>query len=346
MSMVVPSAFLFNQNAAAVRRLLLDEYELLSLRIYPQRSFVELPCVIPVSFLARKRVHETRAAGHTKIIYDSGPSGGRARPRNNRRARIVPMWKKLDGCVFNPALRPNARFLLDQRSETTLSDVGILESGGRLSRTRAVQVPFSFRGIHARAIRPFHVCSRRLTFYPRGQPRFDRPLNRDLLERRKIVFQDLRYMTHAQRLVAAVAESGEYPVSTAAMFVPQDHATADFFEALLNSAFANAWYKVRDVNRSIKLSYLRRLPVVFDRDAWQRIGVLARRCRTIRSYYHRRLSVCTLWEEQNVLMSRFSRQHYWLVQLQAQIDTEVFRLYGLSPSESRAVLELSAVRVF
>ena len=347
-SMVVPSAFLFNMNAARVRQLLLDAYDVLALRIYPQRTFIEVPCVIPVAFLMRKRAEPSRAqtAVRTKIAYHAGPLGGLARPRDERRVRLAATWRKLDGCVFNPAVRGESLFLLDSLAETMLGDFGVLAAGGRLGRSAPKDAPFTFRGIHGRAIRPFHVCARRVTVYRRGETRFHRPLNRELLNARKVVFQDLRYMTHADRLVAAVAGPGDYPVSTAAMFVPRDGEFTEFFEALLNSAFANAWYKLRDVNRSIKLSHLHRLPVINDRDAWRRIGALSVRCRAIRSYYHRNLGWCMPRSEKEVLPARFSEQHGRLLEYQRQIDDEIARLFCLSTRQRRVIAELSAKRVF
>jgi hypothetical protein len=42
---------------------------------------------------------------------------------------------------------------------------------------------------------------------------FDRVPRREFLDRRKVVFQDLRYTTHPERLVAAQAGFGLYDVS-------------------------------------------------------------------------------------------------------------------------------------
>jgi N-6 DNA Methylase len=346
MGLVVPCGFLFNMNGEGVRRLLLDEYDLLTLRIYPQRSFVEVPCVIPVSFVARKRLAASGSTSHTAIIYDPRPSGGVDRPREHRRIRATPHWKKIEGCVFNPGFRQDALFLLDRLADTVLADFGTLGTGGRLSRTRPVRAPFAFRGVHGRAIRAFHVCPRRLIDYRRGELRFDRLPSREFLHARKVVFQDFRYMTHAERIVAALAGPGDYPVSTAAMFVPKEQELADFFEALLNSAFANAWYKMRDISRSIKLSYLRQLPVVYDREAWASIASLAKRCRTIRAYYHRRLSLCTLWNEERTLADRFPTQQARFVRLHREINDRMARLYKLSQEQAVAVDALSAARVF
>jgi hypothetical protein len=268
------------------------------------------------------------------------------RPRDSRCVRIASTWRRLDGCVFNPAGRPDATFLLEQLAETTLGDFGVLASGGRLGRSSARRAPFDFRGIHARAIRPFHVCARRLTTYSRGDSRFHRPLYRALLDARKVVFQDMRYMTHAERLVAAVAGPGDYPVSTAAMFVPREQEFADFFEALLNSTFTNAWYKLRDVNRSIKLAHLQRLPVACDATAWRRIGSLSARCRAVCSCRDHCSGLRVMRSDKASLRSESSARHERFVAYRRQIDDEILGLLRLTPAQRRVVSELSATRVF
>src|SRR5260370_27102945 len=91
-SMVVPSAFLFNMTASEVRQLLLDAYDVLALRIYPQRSLIEVPCVIPVSFLVRRRGERRGAIAQTNIVCHAGPLGGLARPRDARRVRVASTW--------------------------------------------------------------------------------------------------------------------------------------------------------------------------------------------------------------------------------------------------------------
>jgi hypothetical protein len=169
---------------------------------------------------------------------------------------------------------------------------------------------------------------------------------RTLLEKRKIVFQDLRYTTHPERLVAAHAGPGLYPVSTASMFVPTDEDCLDYFEALLNSAFANAWYKVRDISRSVKLLYLRELPVAYDRREWTRIAELARRCRHIREVFHQRMRKCTIWREEDYLPNRFPELHEELVDCQRRINSTIFELYAFSTRHARAILALSRARAF
>ena len=86
LSMVLPSGFLFNQNAEMVRSLLLDEYDILKLSIYPRRSFIEIPCLAPVSFLARKHPSARLRRSHTAICYIHDKIGHSKRKREPKLA--------------------------------------------------------------------------------------------------------------------------------------------------------------------------------------------------------------------------------------------------------------------
>jgi len=175
---------------------------------------------------------------------------------------------------------------------------------------------------------------------------FDRPPHTDAIESEKVVFQELRYMTHRQRLVAAVSGRGTHPVSTAALFLPNDPRYVHFFAALFNSALANAWYKLRDLNRAIKISYLRQLPVPCDARKWQRIDRVARRCARLRAFLHGRLESCTLRDEHETLVERFPKWMERLGKYQEQIDVEVFELYKISKARRSVARRVGAARVF
>jgi hypothetical protein len=346
LSMVVPNGFLFNLNATPIRRLLLDEYDVLTLRLYPQRSFVELSSVIPISFLARKRTGGGRSRNRvTTIAYEPGPVGGPARPEGSRRTVVAPAWRRLEGCAFNPVAAPAIRFLLGKLADRKIGDFGVLWSGGRLTRSEAPD-SCPFIGIYGRDIRPFHVCPRGIRRYRSGEAKFDRMPRQEFLAKEKVVFQDMRNPTLPERLIAAIAGPNTYPVSTAAMFVPHDESAVGYFEALLNSSFANAWYKARDVTRSIKLLHLEDLPVIYDVDTWRRVALLARRCSTVRAFFHHRLEKCPVGREEVNLSVRFPRKHARLLAYERQIDREIFRLYGLTTRHRCAVLQLSSVRAF
>ena len=119
------------------------------------------------------------------------------------------------------------------------------------------------------------------------------------------MIQELRYMTHRERLIAACAGPGSCAVSTVMMFFPSDEKYCDFFAAILNSQLANAWYKLRDVSRSIKLTHLRVFPVPFDVKYWKRICELARDCRLLRLEFHKKVPCCTVNSEDGFLMKGF-----------------------------------------
>jgi len=151
-------------------------------------------------------------------------------------------------------------------------------------------------------------------------------------------------MTHGTRLVAAVADSGAVPVSTASMYLPNDPGFVHFYAALLNSAFVNGWYKLRDVNRSIKLFHIREVPVVYDKDVWDRVGSIARACSRIWGKAHEGSPVSLAAEEQFVKGSPaiYSEWNY----LRTQIDSEIFDLYEVSASQREIVHRLVDARAF
>ncbi len=343
---VVPSGFLFNSNAAPVRKLLLEQYDILGLSIYPQRSFVEVPCIIPVSFIARKRSQSSAARPLTRIEHHENKLGGPDRPRGVQTVSVRSVWRRLPGYVIHPLARRNCEFLLADFGGQKLEDFGKLHLGPRLVRVDGHATPCAFRAIQARDIRPFHACLRNARLWQPSEPRFKIAPDARLILADKVVFQELRYMTHRQRLVAAVSGPGSYPVSTASMFVPETQDTTHFFSALLNSALANAWYKLQDVSLSIKLDRLRQFPVVHSNKTWERIAAVARVCVDVRRSFHRRLRVCTLPLENKILAERFPREYGRLRECKAEIDREIFDLYQVARPKRKVALEFSAARVF
>lgn len=346
LSYVVPSGFLFNYTAAPVRRLLLEEYDILSLTSYPQRSFIEIPCIIPISFLAQKKKRPTAVSLPTRIISEDVGLGGPRRPHGIYRGRYVPIWKKLPFFALNPLARQDTEFLISALRGSPLANFGRVCSGARLCRAQPRRPSSGFLGIHARGLRPFHACPRTGQYYGSFAAVFDRAPEPDAVLSEKVVFQELRYMTHTQRLVAAVAGCGTYPVSTAALFLPNESWHVHFFAALFNSALANAWYKLRDLNRAIKISWLRELPVPYDTIAWRRIERLARQCSRLRMVMHRYSESCRMREEGDVLARRFPQCMKRMAGCLAQIDDEVFDLYGLSRDQRSVALRVRAARVF
>ena len=226
---VLPSAFLFNCTAAPIRRLLLEKYEILSLTTYPQRSFIEVPCIIPISFLARKKLHRSESDLLTKIRNEHAGLGEPNRPRGCVTVRVADIWKKLPDCGMNPLVLRATEFLASGLPGTPLGSLGRVSSGARLARLDRYAPASVFKAIHACDLRPFHACLCRRRFYRRQDAVFDRAPDHEVIGAEKVVFQELRYMTHGQRLVAAVAGAGTYPVSTAGFFMPADSRYVLFF---------------------------------------------------------------------------------------------------------------------
>ena len=130
------------------------------------------------------------------------------------------------------------------------------------------------------------------------------------------------------------------------MFVPHDQSQAAFFEALLNSHFANAWFKLREVNRAITLSVLEDLPVVFNAKKWNALSELSRQMANFRQHYHERVRSCTVHEEHQVFSRRFPQPWKEMVVVKENLDSQIFDLYGLTNKEQKVVRGLSEARTF
>ena len=242
-------------------------------------------------------------------------------------------------------MRKETALFLKSFSSLTLEDFGDLSCGGRLGISAAQAPECAFQGIHARHLRPFHACTRLARKYRPVDSVFDRPPSAKEIVASKVVFQDLRYMTHATRLIAAVAPPGAAAVSTASTYLPRNPEFVHFYAALLNSSLANGWYKARDVSRSIKLYHLRELPVVFEREVWQKIGDMARKCAKLWMTVHR-ASHRSLIEEDRFFQTRCPAALALWNKLIAQIDEELFDLYGLSSRQRKAVCRFVRARTF
>lgn len=344
LSMVVPSAFLFNQNAAPVRELFLRHYRIIRLSIYPRRSFIEIPCVIPVSFLAQKSEGATKRL--TTISYHPSSLGGLHRPRFGTRRAAAWVWSRLPDRVFNPFARKEMLFLLSIGGNRRLSDYGVLACGAQFGRETPTASPISFLGFNGKDLRPFHSCRRHAVLYRAGYKDFARTPPIRYVATAKVLFQKTRCMTLPARLVAALAGEGTLATSAASMFVPREVEHVGFFEALLNSDLANAWYKLREVNRSITLSVLADLPVVFDPAVWKNIRALGRELAEIREYFHRQSQSCTVAQEHEVFSEHFPRMWAKMVRIKNEMDSSIFGLYQLKREQRQIASELSRARVF
>jgi hypothetical protein len=168
LSYVVPSGFLSNCTAAPIRRLLLEQYDILSLTTYPQRSFIEVPCIIPISFLARKKHRPSVVVACTRITNEEVGLGGPNRPRGSTTVRIADIWKRLPDCVINPLIRHGTEFLVVELPGVPLGSLGKVSSGARLGLSTRCASPITFQAVHARDLRPFHTCSPRSILWTQG----------------------------------------------------------------------------------------------------------------------------------------------------------------------------------
>ena len=346
LSMLVPSAFLFNRSAQEVRETLLQRYRIVNLDVYPRRCFIELPQIAPVSFLMQKMGRPEKHRARTRVTYVQLEVGHPMRKHRTRSLAASKLWARLPGRVFHPLVRRDAIFLASLKSRATLKDYGMLLCGARLGNRSPSNPGEAFTGFHARHIRQFHACDRHVVQYSSGARRFDRKPALQYLHLSKICFQDLRCVTAPERLIAAAVGRGGLPVSTASMFVPHSAKHVDVFEALLNSSLANAWYKTSDVCRTIKLCVLSLLPIVHDSEAWERIAGLGRRIRAARGVHHRYLLECGHDGGAPELAKRFPRSTAALLDAKKELDETVFQLYGLTSRQRLAALRFSRARVF
>lgn len=247
---------------------------------------------------------------------------------------------------MSPSVRNETAFLAADLPGIPLAQFGRVSCGAKFGNANRVPPRARFRAIHARDLRPYHACLRRRSFFRETDAVFDRAPDETAIGAQKVVFQELRYMTHGQRLVAAVAGAGILPVSTAGLFLPNDEEHSPFFAALLNSAIANAWYKFRDLNRAVKISYLRSLPVPKDLRVWKTVGLLAQSCMDLRMFVHKHSGSCTLRNEAAWLSKRFPKEWTRLGECQVQIDKSLFDLYKVPNSSRSAVMRLATGRSF
>ena len=342
MAMVLPSQFLFNQNAKKVRELLLSEYEFLRLDIYPRLSFVELPSVAPVAFLAQKRGAQARHR-RTCISYDHAYIGHPDRPRS-RTSKVAELWSKLPGSAIHPLVQRDNIFLANIDTAASLDDFGDFSCGARLGNQAAT--PQSFIGFHGRHVRPFCVCHRHAINYRPNQVVFERRPRLEYASRPKILFQDVRCMTLATRLIAAQAGKGMMAVSSASMFIPHDTQHVNVFEALLNSQFVNAWYKLHDTTRSIKISILENLPIVSEPARWKKLAKIGRDIAGIRTAQHFRDCKGAKGETSCRGGEGGAEKFEELADLEALLNAEIFAMYGLTARQRIATARFSAARVF
>jgi len=347
LGVVLPSSFLFNESARRVRELLLDHYDVVSLRIYPRRSFIEIPCLVPVAFLCMKKEISSGPVRQSLIEYHPMPLGGPLKPRTSLICNAVEYWKALPGQPFHPLVRPESARLIHSLHELPrLKDYGSAIKGASVQKRDPVAPEVEFLGFQARDIRPFHACVRGSRKYSRVDARFQTSPSAVYVNAEKVLFQNFRFITQERRLIAAVAGPGNYPVGSASMFVPNDPKDSWFFAALLNSSVANAWFKVRDVSRNIKLELVREVPVPAEKNMKDRVRALAGRCANLRDELHQIGGKCVIGSEHRFADQKASRLLGALRESERMLDEIFYELYNLSRTERRTVAEVANLRIF
>ena len=324
------------KSCTDVRKYLLDRYDPIYLATYPRQAFIEYRGVAPVAVLLRKKTPAAERAVTRIDIHHS--LSETAPPGASYEIDGGQAWRNSPRSAFTPGPVPQP--LVSNRGGTgrvSLTEMGSLSSGAKFSPRKARAPQHSFVGIGARNVSPFRVDTASATSFTDSSTVFDRPPPVQFLTVRKVFFQTVRCVSLARRLVAAVGGSGELACSSAAMFVPSDDAHADFTAGLLNSAFANAWYKSRDYNHSIKISVLRELEIPLDEPLWQEI---AQRSREL-AFAHgtrpdRGRNPGRVPEADDVD----------LVRLRRELDELVFDLYAIGAMERARLKSLSVMRSF
>lgn len=330
---VLPSSFLYTDNAKEVRRYLIGNYEPLKLSIYPRRTFVELPSVTPIAFLFQKKKAHRRTRQPLQVsVYRSRDEA--AAPAQSFPIDTDRSWSTDGRAVFPIAnIDPETLAIPSRSPGKALSDLGFFSSGAKLSSTKKIATDAEFHAVSARAVRPFFVDLSAASRYCKGAPAFERVPRTDLIANSKVIFQTLRCVSMPRRLVAAAAAAGELACSTAAMLVPYDPRHTDFLAGLLNASFVNAWYKARDHHHTIKMSVLKELLIPPDDELWAQIGRLSQQIAGAKRRIHARGEDPT----------GSTMEHRCVIDRAGALDALVFDLYEVPARSREALTSFSAL---
>ena len=347
LGVVVPSSLLFNNSARQVRKHLLDNYDVISLRIFPRRSFIEIPCLVPVAMLFSKKKTTRGPVRQTLIEYHPMALGGPLKPRTSMVCKATEYWKDLPGQPFHPFVRPeSARLVQSLRTLPALKEYGSAIRGAMMEKWVPVAPEIDFVGFQARDLRPFHACARGSRSYSSREALFQNSLSPLYVGVEKVLFQNFRFITHERRLIAACVGPGGFAVNTASVFVPHIPRSSPFFAALLNSSVVNAWFKLRDVSRTIKLELVREVPVPSEQGMKDHVQALAGKCANLRHKLHRLGQRCVIERQEGLRDKRTLDIVNALVESEKELDEIFYDLYKLSRSEKRGVDEVARARVF
>jgi tRNA1(Val) A37 N6-methylase TrmN6 len=346
LAFVIPSTLLFNDSAQSTREYILEHFDVVSIRLFPRRSFIEVPCLIPISIVLSKKTAKPTLRRQTLIAYHPHKLGGVSRPRTSSNSFAFKYWAKSAKKCFHPLVGARyEKYLRHFEALSRLDNFGHVLGAAKLENVDRVSLKTQFLGFHARDIRSFHACGRNCKTYIVNGEYFASAPQDSHIRARKVVFQNFRYMTHEQRLVAATLGTGEYGVSTAAQFFPDEQKYTDFYTALLNSTVINSWFKLRDVSRAIKLAHVREIPVAFDEGLVEDINTTSRRCNAISSQLHARVEACNFDQGPRALRAGTTLVSE-LRQNIMSMNELFFDLYQLSTSQRRLATEIASLRVF
>jgi hypothetical protein len=342
MGFVLPSAFLYNDNAARVRAFLLEHYDTVSLYVYPRRTFVELPSVAPIVIVLRKKQPDRPRRRLTTIAIHRSLQELSA-PESIRRIDVASSWSAHHLKAFSH-INLQTRVWAGISERTTLAELGAFSSGAHLSSRRRVRTPIEFSGVSAKSLTQFHICDRRIARFRAGEGAFERAPPLKYLPSPKVFFQTVRCVSLATRLVAAAGGAGQLACSTAAMFVPARGQDVNFVAGLLNSTLANAWYKSNDHNHAIKISVLERLEIPLDEPLWGKVAALVKQIEGYRACRRTKAGRCeALGQLQRPPLCENDRARYaW--ELYRQLDDLVFDLYKIPRAERARLSALSGLR--
>jgi hypothetical protein len=135
----------------------------------------------------------------------------------------------------------------------------------------------------------------------------------------KVIVQATRNPRLKIRIVAALDELGHYGTQGVNFIVPiTDALSAEALLALLNSSLVNWLFQTRFLNVAIKAEYLKDLPLQ---------PLTAQRTKTLTALVDR------------ILAAKRADVAADTSELEREVDTQVYALYGLTPDEIRLVEE-------
>jgi hypothetical protein len=343
MAFVLPSAFLYNDNAARVRTFLLERYDPVSLFTYRRRTFVELPSVAPIVIVLRKkrpgrpRKRSTTIAVHRSLEEVNAP-------KLIYRMDAASIWSAHPRKVFSHINSQASPWESIRSDRAALAELGVFSSGARLSARRKVRTWTEFSAVSAKNLTQFHTCDRNIAHFRAGDGAFSGPPPLQHLSSSKVFFQTLRCVSLARRLIAAEGGAGQLACSTAGMFIPARSRDVGFVSGLLNSTLANAWYKSNDSNHVIKISVLAKLEIPLDDNVWRQVAALAEKIEACRKREHATGERCGGLEQLKRLDPWENSEARRICALYGQLDDLIFDLYRVSRAGRMRLFALSGLR--